>query len=225
MSGITGTARGGILNACLTVAVCSCTGAIAAAPETRLTEAGEALAQRYDGVVKALQGEITGALPLIPASDWAALQKARAAVALAEKESTATPTNQVALAALALAQTNEQSAAKVVLAKMDPFLAGDPLDAKLVKCALMLRATPQGLAEFAQQGSEQEALVEKLLADPVLMDPMLEAGGARGGRYGDADLYRHSEGQPARPRGVRAAPGAGYESGACRSDRARELVR
>lgn len=95
-------------------------------------------------------------------------------------------TRQAALAALAQAQSNELMAAKVILTKVEPFLASDKLDAKLVKCAVLANATPRGLAEFAQQGKEQEALAGKLLADEVLMKQMLEAGGARNGKFGQA---------------------------------------
>jgi hypothetical protein len=43
---------------------------------------------------------------------------------------------------------------------------------------------------FAQQGAEHEALIETLLADPVLMKEMLIAGGASGGQYGRAmEIY------------------------------------
>lgn len=97
-----------------------------------------------------------------------------------------TAANQSAQAALARARTNELAAAKVLLMNVEPFTAGDKLDAKLVKSAVLAEATPRGLAEFAQQGKEQEALVEKLLADPVLMKQMLEAGGAKFGKYGRA---------------------------------------
>jgi hypothetical protein len=96
--------------------------------------------------------------------------------------------NQAKLAAqkaLAQAQADELAAAKALLADVDPFL-GDKLDATLVKGALLSQATPQGLAEFARQGQEQEALAEKLLADNALMKQMLEAGGARFGKYGRA---------------------------------------
>ena len=96
--------------------------------------------------------------------------------------------SQDAQAALAQAETNELEAAKVILTKAEPFLSSDTLDAKLVTCAVLANATPRGLAEFAQQGKEQEALVEKLLADNALMNLMLEAGGARGGKYGQAML-------------------------------------
>ena len=80
-------------------------------------------------------------------------------------EPKADPGAQAAQAALAQAQANELTAAKAILADVEPFLSSDKLDAKLVKCAVLAEATPRGLAEFAQQGKEQEALVEQLLAD------------------------------------------------------------
>ena len=86
----------------------------------------------------------------------------------------------------ARARASELSAVKSILADVEPFLSGEKLDAKLVQGAVLAGATPRGLAEFAQQGREQEALVEKLLADPALMKQMLEAGGAKFGKYGRA---------------------------------------
>ena len=81
-------------------------------------------------------------------------------------------------------------AAKVTdAAKIDPgnaFLASDALDAKLAKCAVLLEATPRGLAEFAQQGKEQAALVDLLLANAEMMKRMLVADGASEGKYGQA---------------------------------------
>jgi len=98
--------------------------------------------------------------------------------------------NQAAQAALAQARTDEIAAAKILLTAVEPLLASEKLDAKLVKCAVLAEATPRGLAEFAQQGKEQEALVEKLLADDTLMKQMLEAGGARFSKYGRAmEIY------------------------------------
>jgi len=69
-------------------------------------------------------------------------------------------------------------------ATVNKFLAGDALDAKLVKYVVLLKATPQDLAEFAGQGKAQAALVEKLLADTDLMKQMLVADGAKSKREG-----------------------------------------
>ncbi|MCF7730241.1 MAG: SUMF1/EgtB/PvdO family nonheme iron enzyme [Akkermansiaceae bacterium] len=68
----------------------------------------------------------------------------------------------------------------------DKFLAGSALDAGLVKYVVLLEATPKGLAEFAQQGKEQETLVGQLLGDAELMKQMLVADGAKDGKYGQA---------------------------------------
>jgi hypothetical protein len=91
-----------------------------------------------------------------------------------------------AQAALDDAVAKELKAAKAMLADATPFLSSDRLDAKLVQCAVLASATPQGLAQFAQQGKEQEALVGELLGDARLMKAMLEAGGAKEGKYGPA---------------------------------------
>ena len=97
---------------------------------------------------------------------------------------------QEAQATLEQAKSYELLAAKAILSEIEPFLASDKLDEKLVKAAVLAHATPRGLAEFAQQGREQEALVEKLLADTTLMKQMLEAGGAKFGKYGRAmEIY------------------------------------
>jgi len=68
--------------------------------------------------------------------------------------------------------------------RLNRFLAGDALDGKLAKYVVLLEATPQGLAGFAQQGEEQAALVEQMLADADLMKQMLVADGANAKREG-----------------------------------------
>ena len=94
--------------------------------------------------------------------------------------------NQAAEDALAKAQAAELDAATVALKDVESFLSSDKLDAKLVLCAVLVNATPKGLAEFATQDAEQAALVTKLLADEALMKAMVTAGGAKGGKYGQA---------------------------------------
>lgn len=86
----------------------------------------------------------------------------------------------------AQARTEEAAAVKSFMAVVGPTLSSDKLDGVLVKGAVLAEATPRGLAEFAQQGKEQEALVAKLLGDSALMKQMLEAGGAKFGMYGQA---------------------------------------
>ena len=80
---------------------------------------------------------------------------------------------------------------------LQAFLAGDggaAIDAELVLCAVLSDATPAGLAAFAGQGKPNEALLEALLGNTVLMRDMLLAGGASGGNYGQVTLeMRHPE--------------------------------
>jgi len=73
---------------------------------------------------------------------------------------------------------------------MNAFLSSSKLDLQLVKFEILFEATPHGLAEFAQQGAKQAALVDKLLADNALMTQMVYADGAAGGKYGRAmEIY------------------------------------
>jgi hypothetical protein len=97
-----------------------------------------------------------------------------------------TKAHQAAQASLAKARGEELETAKALLSKLETCLATDQLDAKLLKCTVLADATPRGLAEFAQQGADQEALVNQLLANDALMKHMLEAGGAKFGKYGRA---------------------------------------
>ena len=94
--------------------------------------------------------------------------------------------NQAAQDALAKAQAAELAAATASLKAVEPFLASDKLDPKLVLCAVLENATPKGLAEFAAQGKEQAVTVTTLLTDEALMKAMLAAGGAKDGMYGQA---------------------------------------
>lgn len=70
---------------------------------------------------------------------------------------------------------------------LDQFLSTDSLDAQFVKYVVLLQATPQGLAEFAQQGRGQASLIENLLSDADLMQEMLVADGAKTRREGRSE--------------------------------------
>ena len=67
----------------------------------------------------------------------------------------------------------------------DSFASGG-LDYHLVRCKVLNDSTPLGLAEFAVQSPVEEALVEQLLGDGLLMRDMLVAGGASSGHFGQA---------------------------------------
>ncbi|MCH7225386.1 hypothetical protein [Haloferula sp. A504] len=62
-------------------------------------------------------------------------------------------------------------------ARVQAFLKSDKLDPLLVTFVVLHEATPEGLATFAQQGKEQERLVEQLLSNTDLMKQMLVADG------------------------------------------------
>lgn len=171
-----------------------------APPETPLTARGIQLAANYSAILTSLQAELAKALPQVDpgqqAAFLAAYQGEAAAMAAAlrtmqaqakgkDKEAAAAA-HAAAKKALAQAAARAKEPANAVLANLDNFLKNDSRDAQLVKCVVLTEATPRGLAEFAQQGAGQEALVEDLLADPDLMKQMVVAGGARNGKYGQA---------------------------------------
>ncbi|MCF7734445.1 MAG: hypothetical protein K9N23_22370 [Akkermansiaceae bacterium] len=178
--------------------------AIAAKPEQAaavpLTETGQKLEAKYAATLKSLQEEIATALPKTDAAQQDAFLKAYQAEAAAtaadrnamHAQSKSKDKDAAAKEGAAVKQALEQAVAaaqapvKTVLAQLNPFLTSDKLDAQLVKLVVLAEATPCGLAEFAQQGKEQEALLEKLLADADLMKQMVVAGGANGGKYGQA---------------------------------------
>jgi len=125
------------------------------------------------------------------------LKKSQEAVAKAKLEEPKLIKNlDAAKEALAVAQANTMKAVNEL--NLRTFLASDKLDAQLAKYVLLYEATPYGLAEYAQQGNEQEKLVEALLADADLMKQMVVADGAKNGKYGQAmkiytDIQKASE--------------------------------
>ncbi|MBN1422695.1 MAG: hypothetical protein JXP34_28220 [Planctomycetes bacterium] len=180
MDGKKSSDRSGLL-AALLISVSSVSAARGAEPETPLGEAGQGLQARYAHRLAALRAQIIESVPSIDEKESAAFLKAHAAEAAAKSA-------EDAIAALARAQTDTLAAARPILAHVEGFLASDGLDARLIPCAILANATPRGLAEFAQRGKDEEALVERLLADGELMERMLVAGGAKDGKYGEAML-------------------------------------
>ncbi len=66
------------------------------------------------------------------------------------------------------------------------LLSSNALDAKLAQYTILKDATPAVLAEFAQQSSENQKLIDQLLTDKDLMLQMVVNDGAAQGRYGQA---------------------------------------
>lgn len=191
---------------CILAAMAVASASVSAAkapPATPLTDAGEKLFARYSGMLAALRAEIVNSLPAIDETKKDAFLKAYAAEAAAktardaaakvserakdagEKEAAA-KASRAADEAYARAQEETLAAARPILEALAGFLASEKLDPRLIKCAVLADATPRGLAEFAQQGKEEAALIERLLADGALMEQMLLADGAKAGRYGQA---------------------------------------
>ncbi|MBC8875765.1 MAG: hypothetical protein H8E44_40585 [Planctomycetes bacterium] len=169
-----------------------------AVQEMELNAAGQKLLARYSDQLQALQTEIEKALPKVDEKQKAAFLKAyqdEAAAMAAElnalraqdRKPAGHPSKknyETAKEALAFAATKAQPPAKAMLTDLEEFLASNKRDAKLAKYMVLAEATPRGLAEFAQQGKEQETLVETLLADADLMKQMAIADGAKDGKYG-----------------------------------------
>jgi len=160
--------------------------------EIPLTAQGQKLLATYTEVLEKLRTEIQPSHPQVDETKKAAFIAAHAAVVevpvppnpqkLKNGPRRYAPSNPD----YAEAQTKALLAARAILADADPFLARDKLHPELVKCALISHATPRGLAEYAQQGQEQEAIITSLLANESLMKQIMEMGGAYEGKYGEA---------------------------------------
>lgn len=65
--------------------------------------------------------------------------------------------------------------------QVQQLLASDALDAKLVKFVVLQEGTPEGLAAFAQQGKEQEQLIDAHAPQPLPPERHLRETGKRFG--------------------------------------------
>lgn len=153
-----------------------------------LTEQGQKLRAKYEQMLTSAQADITAALPEIEESRKSALLAARSALqAVTEPEPGATSADMAKYReAKSQAESKLAQIARALLADLDTFLADDNIDGKLMRAAILVHGTPGGLAAFAQQGQEEEGLLDTLFADEELMKQILEAGGAAGGEYGKA---------------------------------------
>jgi hypothetical protein len=157
-------------------------------PVPTLTARGETLKTKYTKMLDDLKAEVKAALPTVDAAkkeafmttrtDWSALKDPGAEASAEDRKKFTTDTE--------LTESKSLDAARALLTDIDPFLASDKLDVPLMKIAILTQGTPGGLAEFAQQGAEQEKLLDSLFANDKLMRQMLDGGGANGGEYGEA---------------------------------------
>lgn len=160
--------------------------ALAKPPPPPVDPALQKLEQKYNATRLATCAKVTAKAPTLNAADAEAFMTAYQGF---------------------LGNTSEapvlEAAAKLMTPELDAFLslpdsfsAADGLDAAMVKCALMTAAvrgskvgrTWEGdlLANFAVKGAAEEALVDQLLSDPLLMKDMLVGGGVIGGFFGEA---------------------------------------
>ncbi len=135
---------------------------------------------------KAAQNQLTAAQKNL--ADGQAALKERTAIYEKAKadESSLKQAHDKAQTALARAKADEVAASKSLLGSLNSFLSSDTLDGQITKAFVLAAATPDGLADFAEQSTENAAVVERLLADEALMKEMMEAGGARFGKFGEA---------------------------------------
>lgn len=179
----------------------------------QLSEAGAKLEAKYAAILKILQEDIAKSLPQVDEAlkaGFLTAYQAEAAATMAERKAmqstakskdkeAAAKTHAAAKEVLVQSTASARTQAEALLPRVEAFLISDKLDAKLVKCVVLMEATPRGLAEFALEGKEQETLVEQLLADDGLMKQMVMAEGASGGRYGQA-MKIYTEIRKASPR-------------------------
>ena len=156
--------------------------------EIPLTARGQELQKKYTKELETLRAEVVAALPPVNDAKKARFLEMRAKWnGLASPSKETPPTERKAMEDLQeKTQTEVMDAAGVLLTDLAPVLSSDALDPKLMRIAILNHGTPRGLAEFAQQGADDEKLLDKLFADEPLMRQILEAGGANGGEYGEA---------------------------------------
>jgi hypothetical protein len=135
------------------------------------------LEQKYAALQNATCGHVLPNIPALPAADAASFL---AAYQQFKGETDEKPLMDQASALLSA------PAVQAFLSLPDSFVVPGGLDAAMVLCAVLVEATPAGLAAFAGQSPMQEALVGSLLNNSLLMRDMLLAGGASAGLYGNA---------------------------------------
>ncbi len=86
----------------------------------------------------------------------------------------------------ALDEAKARTAKAVAAFEVGTLLSSDKLDSQLVKYVVLFEATPRGLAKYAEQGDEQTAMVDSLLANSDLMKQMVLNDCPAGNNYGQA---------------------------------------
>jgi hypothetical protein len=157
------------------------------AEEIPLTPRGEELHQQYSQQLESLRAEVAAAIPAVDEAkkthfmnlrtQWNEIPNVGKDTKPDEKKAIEENTERI--------QYELLNTAESLMADLNLRLSSDALDPKLLRIAILTHGTPRGIAEFAQQGADQEKLIEQLFADEPLMRQILEAGGANGGAYGE----------------------------------------
>jgi len=157
-------------------------------PPPPLTAQGEKLLTKYQTLLSSLSKEVVSSLPAIDEKKKAAFVEARTALAALEAPAIGSTAADVAKYKEVQLQVESKmmESARALLADYGTFLGSDALDGKLIRIAILTHGTPRRLAEFAQLGKAEEALLDKLFADEALMKQIVVAEGALGGNYGKA---------------------------------------
>ena len=153
-----------------------------------LTEQGKTIEVHYVQILDLIQNEVSAKLPHLAEQKIATFISARAKLAglTAPGEASSPEAYKAYATAKTEAELKAFTAARALFADVDSLLADGELNSKLMKAAIIRHGTPRGLAEFAQQGDTERALLLELFADEELMLQVLIAGGANGGEYGEA---------------------------------------
>ena len=153
-----------------------------------LTEQGKTIEVHYAQILDSIQNEVSAQLPDLDDQKKSAFIGARVKLAglTAPSEGDSPETYEAYATAKTKAELESLTAARALFADVDSLLADSKLDSKFMKAAIIRHGTPRGLAEFAQQGDTERALLQELFADEELMLQVLIAGGANGGEYGEA---------------------------------------
>jgi hypothetical protein len=152
-----------------------------------LTGKGEKLKAKYTSMLEDLKKEVVKDIPAIDEKKKAEFLKLREEWNALKNPGDDAGGEEVRLykEATSRIESNSVIVARTIFPDIDSILSSDKHDQALMKIAMITDGTPQGLAEFAQQGDEEEALLDKLFSDPKLMKQVLYNGGANGGEYGE----------------------------------------
>ena len=158
----------------------------------------------FADILSRIRSDLFPRIPLIDPELYKLLHSCCGSVAAAQKsldaakivqEKASTPQEQKAADdALQAAEESLTQAIQVAIQASTPVIMNlentllqiDALDHLLCPCSVLLNATPMGLAAFCAQGETQQKLIDDLLNNTHLMRDMLQAGGAKEGRYGEA---------------------------------------